>query len=175
VVGLLLFKTQGVLKNNLAGWIVPTIIAFGPFLVLLWLVGKALAGRMRDSRAFAVYYLAAGGVGLAFEWTLMGLGPWKNPNVLQVPFQLGMFSFWVAAACTPRLLLDGREAVAAVRRRFCCALFGCLALVYAATLSSPPQARFAVGIVAVLVAFLLLNVFYFQYFRALAGGEGEDG
>jgi hypothetical protein len=84
------FITQGVLKGNLGAWIIPTIIAFTPFLLVLWLLGKAPEGRLRESRAVVVFYLAAGGIGLAFEWTLMGLGPWTNPSFGQIPLQLGM-------------------------------------------------------------------------------------
>jgi hypothetical protein len=35
----------------------------------------------------------------------MRLSPWKNPNLLQIPFQIGMFSFWGTVAFAPRILL----------------------------------------------------------------------
>ena len=42
VAGLEEFITQGVLKNNLGGWIIPTVIAFLPFLIIVRVVSKFL-------------------------------------------------------------------------------------------------------------------------------------
>jgi hypothetical protein len=38
------FITQGILKRGLAGWIIPAIIAFVPFLIVVRHIGKVLPG-----------------------------------------------------------------------------------------------------------------------------------
>ena len=166
VAGLEEFITQGVLKDRPFGWIVPTLIAFGPFLGVMRLAGVLYDRRLAPARATALYYLTAGATGLALEWSMMGLAPWKNPSPLQIVFQSGMFSFWGTVAMAPRFLLDNRPAVGIVRRQFRWALITGFAFVYILTFISPKEARFPVAIGAVLLVFLSLNVFYFAYVRA---------
>ena len=168
VAGLEEFITQGVLKNSYGGWIIPTLIAFLPFLLVMLAVGWWLSRCFRESTAALIYYLVAGGIGLALEWFVMKLAPWRDPHILQIPFQLGMFSFWATVAFAPRLLLDRRNAVSRIRRTYQIALIFLAAAVYACTLSVPLEHRFLAGIGSVLSAFLLLNVFHFLYVRALA-------
>jgi hypothetical protein len=122
---------------------------------------------LSEGRAALAYYLAAGGLGLLFEWLVMGLSPWSNPNLLQIPFQLGMFSFWAAVAFAPRLLLDHRAGVSRLRKwcqRFLA--LGFLAI-YAIAFAASPPARFPLTIAAVISTFILLNAFHFCYIRAL--------
>jgi hypothetical protein len=168
VAGLEEFITQGVLKNSYGGWIIPTLIAFLPFLLIMVVVAWWLNRRLREWVAALIYYLVAGGIGLALEWFVIGLAPWRDPHILQVPFQLGMFSFWATVAFAPRLLLDRRDALSRIRRAYQIALIFLTAAVYACTLSAPREHRFPAGIASVLIAFLLLNVFHFLYLRALA-------
>jgi hypothetical protein len=85
------FITQGVLKDDFGGWIVPTLLAFTPFLIVVSAVARALDRSLGEPNAALVYYLVAGTIGLLFEWFAMGLGPWGTPSLLQVPFQIGMF------------------------------------------------------------------------------------
>jgi hypothetical protein len=51
------FITQGILKRNPAGWIIPAIIAFAPFLIVVRHIGKVLARRMIETKAVTAYYL----------------------------------------------------------------------------------------------------------------------
>jgi hypothetical protein len=121
VAGLEEFITQGVLKHSYGGWIIPTIIAFLPFLVIVRLIGWILGRRLSEAGATLIYYWAAGAIGLLLEWFLMGLSPWKDPNapfLAMLLFQLGMFSFWGGVAFAPRLLLDTRETVSRVRKSY---------------------------------------------------------
>jgi len=80
VAGLDEFITQGVLKNTYAGWILPTLIAFVPFLALVRLIGKILDKRLSEPESFLICYLTAGSIGLAVEWFLIGLSPWSKPD-----------------------------------------------------------------------------------------------
>lgn len=170
VAGLEEFITQGVLKRTYGGWILPTIIAFIPFLALIRGIGWLLARQLTEAGAVLIYYWAAGGLGLLLEWFLMGLSPWSQPNsswLALLLFQLGMFSFWVGVAFAPRLLLDKREAVARVRKLYLRFLTAGMALIYAVTFAAPKAAQFVASIVSVLSVFLALNFFYLSYIRVL--------
>ena len=165
------FITQGVLKNDLVGWIIPTIIAFLPFLVVARLLGRILAKKLEEWQATLAYYAAAGGIGLLFEWFVIGLTPWSNPNLLQIPFQFGMFSFWGTVAFAPRLLLDRRDAVARVRKSYRRALLLAVVVTYYLTFAASHETQFLTGIVSVIVSFILLNYFCFAYIRILKAGS----
>ena len=113
------FITQGVLKGNLVGWIIPTFIAFVPFLVTVRFISRILRERVGQERALLAYYVVAGSIGLMIEWFIIGLSPWNSPGanpVLMLIFQLGIFSFWGTVAFAPQLLLDRRTYVARVRK-----------------------------------------------------------
>jgi hypothetical protein len=113
------FITQGVLKGNLVGWIIPTFIAFVPFLVTVRFISRILHERVGQQRALLAYYLVAESIGLMIEWFIIGLSPWNSPGanpVLMLIFQLGIFSFWGTVAFAPQLLLDRRTYVARVRK-----------------------------------------------------------
>ena len=53
------FITQGVLKGNLVGSIIPTIIAFGPFLIAVRLISKILHKRASQQRALLAHYYSS--------------------------------------------------------------------------------------------------------------------
>jgi len=113
------FITQGILKRNLADWIIPALIAFLPFLIAVRQIGNVLQGRMIESNATTSYYVISGVIGLMIEWLVIGLSTWSNPAsdpLLTIIFQLGIFSFWGSVAFAPRLLLDRRDSIARVRR-----------------------------------------------------------
>ncbi len=170
VAGLEEFITQGVLKQNYAGWIVPTIIAFLPFLIVVRFIGGFLDKRFAEPRAILIYYVAAGAIGLLFEWFVIGLAPWSNPRapfLAMLVFQLGMFSFWGSVALAPRLLLDQRASVGRVRRWFVRALVSGMAVIYLVAFTVASEARFTATIAAVVFTFLGLNAWYFRYFRVL--------
>jgi hypothetical protein len=172
IAGLEEFITQGVLKNNLGGWIIPTIIAFLPFLIIVRSIGQWLNRRMNEHTSALIYYLVAGGIGLAVEWFLIGLSPWSNPHaqpLVMLVLQLGMFSFWSSVAFTPRLLLDKRDFVFGVRRRFKRFLILGMAAIYGVTFAVSKEARFPAGIASVLIVFISMNFYYLQHFRALKG------
>jgi hypothetical protein len=164
------FITQGVLKQNYAGWIVPTIIAFVPFLLLVRYLGGLLDKHFAEPRAILIYYVAAGGIGLLFEWFVMGLTPWSNPSapfLAMFVFQLGVFSFWGSVALAPRVVLDRRECVGRVRRWFVRGLISGMAVIYLVAFTVPRAARFTATIMAVVFTFLGFNAWYSRYFRVL--------
>ena len=170
VAGLEEFITQGVLKKTSAGWILPTIIAFLPFLIIVRLLGKFLNWSLDEPAAVLIYYLAAGSIGLLVEWFLIGLTPWGDPNapfVVVLVLQLGMFSFWGSVAFAPRILLDDRDSISQIRRSYKQFLIFGLAVIYCLTFAASKEAQFLVSILAVLITFLVLNFFYFRYVRAL--------
>jgi hypothetical protein len=171
------FITQGVLKRNLVGWIIPAIIAFLPFLIVARLLGKRLEKRLIESRAILAYYLIAGFIGLMIEWFLIGLSPWSNPAadpLLMVIFQLGIFSFWGGVAFAPKLILDVRDSVSRVRRWYKRFLVFGFVSIYLVTFSASRDAKFVAGIGSVLATFLILNFFYFKYIRTLGRGTGPS-
>ncbi|MEK7674260.1 MAG: hypothetical protein AAB676_00315 [Verrucomicrobiota bacterium] len=170
VAGLEEFITQGVLKHSYGGWILPTILAFLPFLVAVRFLDKILSRRLSEPGAILIYYLAAGSLGLLFEWFMMGLAPWSNPQaplLAMVVFQLGMFSFWGGVALAPRLLLDARAVVSRVRNSCRLFLIFGMAIIYLVAFAAPQEARFLATIASVLITFLALNFFYFQYVQAV--------
>jgi hypothetical protein len=112
------FITQGILKRNLVGWIIPTFIAFVPFLIVVRQLGKRLDRRVIESRAVLAYYVISGVIGLIIEWLVLGLSPWGNSAagpLLTLIFQIGIFGFRGSVAFAPRLLLDRRDSVARLR------------------------------------------------------------
>jgi len=164
------FITQGVLKKSYGGWIIPTIVAFVPFLVLVRGIAWVLEKWLTEAGAVLIYYLSAGAIGLLVEWFLIGLSPWRDPNApvsLLVPFQLGMFSFWGGVAFAPRLILDRRETVSRLRKSYLRFLILGMAVVYGVTFAAPQKAHFAAGILSVLILFLGLNFFYARYLALL--------
>jgi hypothetical protein len=171
------FITQGVLKRSLVGWIIPAIIAFLPFLIVVRLLGKRLEKRLIEPKAVLAYYLTAGFIGLMIEWFLIGLSPWSNPAadpLLMVIFQLGIFSFWGGVAFAPKLILDMRDSVARLRRWYKRYLVFGFVCIYLVTFSASRDAKFVAGIGSVLVTFLLLNFFYFKYIRTLGEASGPS-
>ena len=167
VAGLEEFITQGVLKDDLGSWLVPTIIAFTPFLMVVFAVDRLLYRRLGESGAAVVGYVVAGTIGLLFEWFVTGLSPWRDPNVLQIPFQVGMFSFWGTVAFAPRLLLDRRDRLSRIRKAYIRFLVLSFTLIYGLAFTASRGARSGFVLAAVLLTFILLNGFHAVYLRAL--------
>ena len=162
------FISQGVLKRNLIGWIIPTFIAFFPYLVGAWLIHGLLQKRLKTGNRIELgYYGISGAIGLLIEWFLIGLSPWNNSAsdpFLAVIFQLSMFSFWGTVAFVPRILQDKRILARTLVRWLKRCLAGGFLLIYFVTLTSSRQTQFIAGILSIMVVFLLLNAFYFKYF-----------
>jgi hypothetical protein len=167
------FITQGVLKQAYFAWIF-TLVPFAVFLGItgcLWAVLHRLAA---ERLAVVAYYLAAGSIGLAVEWYLIKLAPWSDttsPPVFVAIFHAGMFSFWGTVALAPRILLDARPNVARLRRRFLIALTALGVATYVLTFAAKIAAaekgvQFLASIGPVVITFLMMNVFYVQYFRS---------
>ncbi len=115
------FLTQGVLKRNILGWIIPTFIAFLPFLLLTSQIHRVLLRRiMREHRLDLAFYLVSGTIGLMIEWFLIGLAPWNlgSDPFLSVLFQVAMFSFWGSVAFAPKIILDRRNLIIGSRKWF---------------------------------------------------------
>jgi hypothetical protein len=125
-------------------------------------------------RAAALYYLAAGALGLVVEWCIIGLSPWRDPNApltVIVVFHAGVFSFWGTVALAPHLLLDARPEMAKLKRRFTITFSALMGATYIFTFAAkvfgaPRGAQFLGAIGLVILTFLALNVFYIQYFRS---------
>src|SRR5215470_12141633 len=96
------FISQGVLKRNLVGWIIPTIIAFLPFLVGTAMIHRLLQRRLGNGNRLELsFYALSGGIGLMVEWFLIGLSPWNSfgaDPLVSTLSQLAIFSFWGGAA-----------------------------------------------------------------------------
>ena len=165
------FISQRVLKHTLFGWIIPTLLAFIPFLIASASVHKALRKKIsRRNRLELLYYMIAGGTGLTIEWFLIGLSPWTGASgtdpILMTAFQLGMFSFWGSVAFVPRIMIDKRTVVVGLvkwLKRFLATGF---AIIYFVTFGSARQSQFAAGIISILIFFLVLNAFYYRYIRS---------
>lgn len=164
------FVTQGVLKGTYGGWILPTVIAFLPFLLLLRFARALLDRLLPEPASVLSYYLLAGSAGLLVEWFVIGLSPWRDPLApipAVVAFHAGMFSFWGAVALVPRILTDSRELTARLRdrvRRWTVAGF---LVIYFLTFTVPGSWRFGVVIISVLALFTGLNICHYQYMEAL--------
>jgi hypothetical protein len=170
VAGLEEFISQGVLKNDFGGWIIPTIIAFLPFLIIVRTIGNVLDRYLSEHKAAWICYLISGGIGLAVEWFLIGLSPWRDPDAHPLGvlgLQIGMFSFWCGVAFTPRLLLDKRKIVSRVRTGFKWFWIAGMSVIYIVTFTVPKKAQFAAGIISVILTFVIMNLFYFNYLQRL--------
>jgi hypothetical protein len=164
------FITQGVLKRNLVAWIIPALIAFLPFLIVVRQISKPLERRMVESKAVSAYYVISGVIGLMIEWLVIGLSPWSNPAadpLLTTTFQFGIFSFWGSVAFAPKLLLDKRTSIARVRRWYKAYLALGFVSIYLFTSLASRDTKFVVGIGSVLATFIPLNLFYLKYVRTL--------
>lgn len=170
VAGLEEFITQGVLKGTYGGWILPTLIAFVPFLLLLRATGAWLDRLLPQPASVLSYYLLAGSVGLLVEWFVIGLSPWRDP-LAPIPaiaaFHAGMFSFWGTVALVPRIWMDSRESVACIRQRVRRWTGAGFLGIYILTFTMPDSLRFGVVIISVLALFTGLNICHYQYVESL--------
>ena len=165
------FISQGVLKHTVLGWIIPTLLAFTPFLIASASIHRMLRRRVRTrNRVELFYYVISGGIGLMIEWFLIGLSPWigasgTDPFLITV-FQLGIFSFWGSVAFAPIVMIDKRAVVAGLVKWFKRFLSIGFASIYFVTFASGRQSQFAAGIISILIVFVALNAFYFRYIRS---------
>jgi len=146
------------MKRNLVGWIIPTFIAFVPFLIVVRQLGKRLDRSIIESRAILAYYVISGVIGLMIEWLVIGLSPWSNSAadpLLTLIFQIGIFSFWGSVAFAPRLLLDRRDSAARLRKWYKLFLAFGFGSIYLFTSLASREAKFVVGIGAVLATLFL--------------------
>ncbi len=164
------FLTQGVLKRNLLGWIIPTFIAFLPFLLLTSQIRRFLLRRIGpENRLDLAFYLIAGTIGLMVEWFLIGLAPWNlglgTEPFLSIVFQIAMFSFWGSVAFAPKIILDRRQLIIGSRRWLKRFLVIGFVSIYFVTFASGRTLQFAGGILSVIVFFLSMNLFFAKYLR----------
>src|SRR5215510_2318565 len=145
------FISQGVLKRSVVGWIIPTIIAFLPFLVGTAIIHGLLQRRLwNGNRLELSFYTVSGGIGLMVEWFLVGLSPWNSfgaDPLVSTVFQLAMFSFWGSVAFVPRILQDKRLTVAGLVKQLKRSLIAGFAIIYFLTFLVGRQAQFIAGIV----------------------------
>lgn len=149
------------------------MIPFAVFLGIAGCVRAVLHKLVRGWRAATVYYGFAGGIGLAVEWFIIGLSPWSDqssPLLLIALFHAGVFSFWGTVALAPHILLDRRPETAPLQRRLWWTFAVMMAVTYVLTFTAkavgaPQGTQFLASVGPVVVTFLTMNVFYFQYFR----------
>ncbi len=166
------FISQGVLKESYFSWVF-TVIPFAVFLLAARGVRGFLHRRWSGWQEPLLYYLVMGGIGLAVEWLVIGLAPWKDttsPRWLVAAFHGGMFSFWGTVALAPLILLDERPEIAGLKRRFLGTFAACMIATYVLTLAAKiggagPDTLFLAGIGPLVITFLAMNVFYALYFR----------
>jgi hypothetical protein len=162
------FVSQGVLQGSYYVWWIP----FAVFLGLAIQVRKVVFRCADGWLAPLLYYVISGLIGLAVEWFIIGLAPWKDresPLVLIVVFHSGMFSFWGAVALGPHILLDARPETARIRRATAIAFAVLMAVTYALALtakfsSADQGVLFLACIGPILLTFLSMNGFYAWYF-----------
>jgi hypothetical protein len=167
------FLTQGVLRGSYFLWVF-TLIPFGLFLVLAGYLRTAIHRRVAGWRAPLIYYGSAGAIGLAVEWFIIGLAPWRDttsPPLLIALFHAGMFSFWGTVALGPHILLDQRPAAARIKRVFVSCFAVLMAVTYVLTFAAKAAGadhdlQFLATIGPVIVTFLTLNGTYVWYFRS---------
>ena len=113
-------------------------------------------------------YVLYGLMGLAIEWFLIGNSPWGNPDA----DQLGMFSFWATVCFGPRIFLNDRKGVAGVKRgiKMFFFIYAVISTVMGIVLPQPYRLYWIV--IFFIVAYDLMNIFYFRYFLILRADEG---
>jgi len=172
------FLTVVVLRHDIASYLFTLIILFPVLLTIVYHTSKLLDRLFcRDATRELAHCLVYGCVGLMLEWFLMGLAPWSNPNAnpaLMLVFQLGMFSFWATVAFAPRLILGSGELNRKVGRRILWFYAPYFVVVYVIGLSVQTDLRFKVIIPLVILGYLILNVFYWQYFSAAFARRSAD-
>ena len=171
IVGLEEFITQGVLKGSYVLWVF-TLIPFAVFLGIAGCVRAVLHRFVAGWRAATLYYLITGGIGLAVEWFVIGLSPWSDqtsPQTLVAIFHAGMFSFWATVATAPHILVDPSPEVSLIQHRLRRSFALLMGATYVLTLTAkaaglPHDVQFLASVGPVVLTFLSINVFYFQYF-----------
>lgn len=165
------FLTQGLLRDAYVSWIF-TLIPFAIFLTLAYYLRKIIHRYKREWIAILLYYVTMGSVGIAVEWFIIGLAPWRDrtsPLMLVVLFHIGMFSFWGTVALGPHILLDDRVAFAKIRRTFAKTLVSFLSCTYvmavtARLLGASAAIQFLFTVGPIILAFLSMNGIYAWYF-----------
>ncbi len=173
IAGLEEFITQGVLRGSYFLWVF-TLVPFAVFLGIAACVRWVLHNLTSKRLAAVLYYVAAGEIGLAVEWFIIGLAPWndtKSPPALIAVFHAGVFSFWGTVALAPHILLDPRPQVAGLKRRMAMSFGALMAATYGLTLAAKlagagSGAQFLASIGPMILTFLAMNVFYVQYFSS---------
>jgi hypothetical protein len=151
------FLTVVVLRHDLPSYLFTLIILFPVYLTIVFFSSDFLDRLTRPRRELG-HLITFGCLGLALEWTLMGLAPWSNPDanpLAMFGFQLGMFAFWATVATAPRQFLDPRSRAA--RRRIVRLFTPYMLLTYFAAFSVPDHAKFATIIVLILVGYLVVT------------------
>ena len=174
------FLTQGLLQNVYFVWIF-TLIPFGLFLIVASCLRNFCQRSANSGVAPLLYYIVMGALGLAVEWFIIGLAPWRDkssPLLLIVLFHSGMFSFWGTVALGPHILLDDRVAMAKVRRVFAVALVALLVcsymLAFVARLNrASDAAQFTATVGPVVLTFVSMNGIYAWYFVCCRRARGR--
>lgn len=173
------FLTVVVLRHDVGAFVVTLLLVFPVFLTLAWATSWLLR-RVLPSHAIhlLVHYVLYGSVGLAFEWFVIGLSPWSNPEanpLLMFLFQLGMFSFWTTVAFAPLLFVYADPMSRKTRRWLLRFYVPWMVLTYVLAAVVAPELRFGAVIGMIVGGYSFLNVFYVSYlFRAFRARMGKD-
>lgn len=159
-----------ILATGNIGNFIFTGIFYPVYLTLVYFSSKLIDRIFKSKyKASIVYYLIFGFIGLMLEWFMIGNSPWQNPDANQA----GMFAFWVALTFMPRIFTDEEHDVAGLKRGIK-KIYAAYAIITTIVgLILPPAFRIFWLATFVTIAYLLMNIFYLQYFKILKLAEGK--
>jgi hypothetical protein len=139
-----------------------TLAAYPVIVALAYLPLRWLERRMpSELSADVAVYAAAGLLGLAIEWFVIGNSPWANPDANN----LGMFAFWATVLAMPRLILDARPTLRRVRRAAAGAFAAYSVLALTVGVLTPQPLRMFVLVWVVVLGYSGMNLFFVGAFR----------
>jgi hypothetical protein len=161
-----------VLNGEYLGYLTVIIIPYLPFLLVVFYSMRLIDRRVKDiARAHIIHYLSYGILGLVVvEWLLIGLSPWSNPEanpIMMIVFQLAMLSYWGTVAFAPRMLLDDNKGMKKVKKLMMGFYIPYFVVAYIIGFSLPYEAAFPIVIIFQAIGHLLLNIFYYWFYRKL--------
>ncbi len=172
------FLTVAVLKRDLGAYLFTLIVLFPAFLTLVYFSSRLLDRLARSEPARELIHFFYGLFGLMLEWFAIGLSPWSDPNanpVVMTVFQLGMFSFWATVGFAPRLFVSAQPLSRKTARAILWFYVPFFGLACPIGLLAPASVKFFAIIGPVVLAYLVLDLFYLSYFVRLFQGQRGSG
>ena len=138
-----------------------TLAAYPVILALTYMPLRWFERRMPSKlSADMALYAAAGLLGLAIEWFVIGNSPWSNPEAND----LGMFAYWATVLAMPRLMLDGRPLLRPVRRAAAAAFAAYAVVALVVGVLTPQPLRLFVLVWVVVLGYAGMNLFFVRAF-----------